>query len=125
MKKAERLTGKDRERFATVLKEVLEDTEESLPLRQKHLAKELGVSTRVIRYWKTGKRFPTRDHAFYILHYAKKQETYIQNTMKGRNLGREEAISLLRRKYKERMLVVEEEQDWWEAIYPEKTRGSS
>ncbi len=78
----------------------LADLEEIYPAGQKHLAKVLGVSTRTLRYWKTGERHPTKEHVLKLIHKKVSADRYINLVQDNYNLTRKQAVKKVKRFYK-------------------------
>jgi len=102
----------------------LADLEEIYPGGQKHLAKALNVSTRTIRYWKTGERHPTQAHVAKLLHKKQGGERFVRMVERNYNLTRKKAIQRIKSHYKKEQKKAPEqkETDKWLPPYPTKRR---
>ena len=67
-------------------KQLIVNTERRNPLGQKQLAKQLGVSTRTLRYWKTGERKPTKTHTSKLKAKHNLMKSYIRSVAKSRRI---------------------------------------
>lgn len=102
----------------------LADLEEIYPAGQKHLAKALGVSSRTIRYWKTGQRNPTQEHIAKLLHKKISGQRYVRMVEENYDLTRKQAIRKIRSQYKKEQKVAptQKETQKWLPPYPTKKR---
>jgi len=80
----------------------IENMEKMFPGGQKHLAESLGISTRTLRYWKSGERNPTKTHVWKVIHTEKTTEQYIKLVQSNYGLSRNQAIKKVRDVYKQR-----------------------
>jgi len=98
----------------------LADLEKIYPYGQKHLAKALGVSTRTIRYWKTGERNPTEAHVSKLIHKKQGADRFIEGVQRNYNLTRKKAIAQIKSHYKREQKKAPEqaETDKWISLYP-------
>lgn len=85
--------------IAKITRPKIKDLEKWNPKGQKQLAKQLGVSTRTLRYWKTGERKPTKAHAREIKVKHTITGNYIKGMMKVRKLSERQVTKQVKHFY--------------------------